>query len=113
VARHSFFKDGQLVSESHEFDEAKKIAALLPDAEWKIDGSKVNREAVRTDQEIIEQTNELARRFSRLQGYEAPEGHKFYEDGGDHMPCPWLLACVAQEFLTGTDPDDALGNLGG
>ena len=112
MTRHTFFKDGQLVSESYAFDEAKKMAGLLPDAEWRIDGNKVNRESSRTDREIVDQTNELARRFARLQGFEAPGGHKFYDGGGGHTPCPWLLACIAQEFLTGTDPDDALSNLG-
>jgi hypothetical protein len=129
MACHTFFEDGNLVAESYDLEQARELAAQFPKAEWRIDGNKVGKgklgtfarevaslvsegKKTRTDQEIVEQTNELARRFSRLQGYEAPEGHKFYEDGGDRMPCPWLLACVAQEFLTGTDPDDALSNLG-
>ena len=33
----------------------------------------------RTDLEIIEETNELARLFYKRKGYQVPDNHKFYE----------------------------------
>lgn len=66
---------------------------------------------MRTDQEVIEQTNELARRLYALYGYEVPAGYRF--DMATHpmeVAC-WQGACEAQRMLTQTDPGDALDNL--
>lgn len=63
----------------------------------------------RTAQQLIAQTNELARRFAKLEGYNVAAGHKFYSpDGNGRDRKWWAMACEAQRLLTKTDPDDAL-----
>lgn len=71
--------------------------------------------ATRTDREIVEQTNTLAREFYSMLGYVVPATHRFYDaERIDYHPqealC-WAMACHAQRELTSTDPDDALRNL--
>ena len=71
--------------------------------------------ATRTDLEIVEQTNTLAREFYRMLGYVVSDDHRFYEtERVNYHPqealC-WSMACHAQRELTSTDPDDALANL--
>lgn len=63
---------------------------------------------MRTDREIIEQTNELARRLYALRGYAVAEGYRFDRAFHPHAREAWAGACVAQQLLTDTDPDDAL-----
>jgi hypothetical protein len=62
----------------------------------------------RTDAEIVAQTNELARQFMRLEGYEAEPGLKFYTAQSPRSNKYWVMACVAQELLTDTEVHDAL-----
>lgn len=68
---------------------------------------------MRTDQEIVDQTNELARLCLRFigTGYEVPEGHKFYEANDPRSQRAWKMACEIQEHMTATDPNDALANI--
>lgn len=73
------------------------------------------KQATRTDLEIVEQTNTLAREFYSMLGYTVTVEHKFYDvDRPNYHPqealC-WSMACHAQRELTSTDPDDALANL--
>lgn len=61
---------------------------------------------MRTNDELIKQTNELARRFGVMSGFyiktpnpdfrniDTPECQKF-----------WSMACLAQEMLTGANPN--------
>lgn len=67
----------------------------------------------RTDREIVDQTNDLARIcLAHLgTGYEAPEGHKFYEAGDARSKAAWQRACQIMEHLTATDASEALLNL--
>lgn len=69
---------------------------------------------MRTAQEIIDQTNELARQFYAIMGYEVPEGHQFDGETINRHPqerqC-WRMACAAQLLLTDTDVEDALQEL--
>lgn len=65
----------------------------------------------RTDAEIIDQTNELARKICRIHGYDTPVGLKFYNSVHSRSHDAWLCACEAQKLLTDTDPEDALANL--
>jgi hypothetical protein len=64
---------------------------------------------MRTDQEIVDQTDDLAREFAKLDGYEL-DG-KFYNDTASRSRHYWALACTAQAHLTNTDPCDALSAL--
>lgn len=63
---------------------------------------------MRTDREIVEQTNVLARQLYRLRGYVVPEGYRFDQSTHPHAQEAWAGACAAQLLLTATDPDDAL-----
>lgn len=65
---------------------------------------------MRTDQEIIQQTNELARILYRLRGYVVNEGYRFDKATHPHEVEAWQGACEAQILLTGTDPNNALEN---
>lgn len=70
---------------------------------------------MRSDLEIIEQTNELARRFYRLhdRGGSVEKGYRFDLSEHPHEQQCWEMACVAQELLTETDVQVALDNLEG
>jgi hypothetical protein len=66
---------------------------------------------MRTPQQIIDQTNELARELYRLRGYVVPECYRFDKATHPHEVESWNGACEAQRMLTLTDPDDALMEL--
>ena len=65
----------------------------------------------RTDQQIVDQTNEFASRLYLLRGYTARKGYRFDKATHPHEVEAWRGACEAQSLLTGTDPSDALDNL--
>lgn len=65
----------------------------------------------RTDQQVVDQTNELARQLYSLRGYNVREGYRFDQATHPHEVEAWQGACAAQLLLTDTDPNDALDNL--
>ena len=65
----------------------------------------------RTDQQIVEQTNELARKLYLLRGYTVQEGFRFDRATHPHEVEAWQGACEAQLLLTDTDAEEALTNL--
>lgn len=70
----------------------------------------------RTDQEIVDQTNDIARIALRCigTGYEVPAGFLFYNLPTKHDPRAdkaWEFARELQLFLTDTDPNDALTSI--
>lgn len=68
---------------------------------------------MRTDEEIVEQTNKLALLLVNQAGYNVPEGHKFYESEDPRSISAWKRACEIQGLLTATNPEDALSNIDG
>lgn len=68
-------------------------------------------ETSRTDQQIVDQTNELARHLYALRGYTVREGYRFDKATHPHEVEAWQGACAAQLLLTDTDPNEALDNL--
>lgn len=66
---------------------------------------------MRTAQEILDQTNTLARRLYALRGYEVREGYRFDRATHPHEAAAWRGACEAQLLLTQTDPEDAIMEL--
>ena len=66
---------------------------------------------MRTPNEIINQTNELARKLYLCWGYDAVEGFRFDLSNHGHEIIAWQQACIAQEMLTGTDIDDVMSEL--
>ena len=69
------------------------------------------RDVARTDQQIVDQTNELAKALYALRGYTVRDGYRFDKATHPHEVEAWQGACHAQILLTGTDPADALDNL--
>ena len=66
---------------------------------------------MRTAQQIIDQTNSLARELYFLRGYTVREGYRFDRATHPHEREAWMGACAAQIALTSTDPSDALEEL--
>lgn len=65
----------------------------------------------RSDQEIVDETNELASAIATAHNYEHEEGFKFYLSDHPRAKWFWKVACDGQVALTQTDPEDALANL--
>ena len=66
---------------------------------------------MRTPEEILNQTNELARKFYACWQYSVPEGFRFDLSNQGHEQIAWQQACIAQEVLTDTDLDDVMSEL--
>lgn len=74
--------------------------------------AKRNKQAKpKTDEQIVAEANELARRFYESFGYVVPEGYRFDEATHPQECGMWNLACIAYEELAATDLQDALTNL--
>lgn len=60
---------------------------------------------MRTNDEIIKQTNELARRFGVMSGFYIKTPNPDFRNI-DSVECQkfWAMACLAQEMLTGANP---------
>lgn len=65
----------------------------------------------KTDQQIVDDCNRLARVFYKMNGYEVPEGYRFDQARHPQERGSWNLAAVAYLHIEGTDPDEALQNL--
>ena len=69
---------------------------------------------MRTDEQIIDETNELARYLlAELigTGYQVPEGHKFYEADDPRSKAAWEHAVRIMEMTTKTEMADVLATL--
>lgn len=66
-----------------------------------------NRKA-KTPQQIVDQTNNLARQFYRCNGYDVPTGYRFDLATHPQERQMWDMACLAFDELLQTDPNDAL-----
>lgn len=67
--------------------------------------------APKTNQEVVDETLELARSFYLLLNYEAEEGFKFYESQHPMELAMWDMACLAQDILRCTPVQDCLDEL--
>lgn len=72
---------------------------------------KKPRKAVKTDREIVDRCNALARIFYQGHGCVVPEGYDFSAAAHPQERGMWNLAVAAFDFIEGTDVLDALGNL--
>ena len=69
---------------------------------------------MRTDQKIVDETNQMARIIYFNRGYVLPKGFKFYEHAVSRHPHEveaWNAARDIQLMLTNTDANDAVDNL--
>lgn len=65
----------------------------------------------RTDEQIVREANELARRFYAALGYEVMEGYRFDQARHPQEQSMWTMACEAYDFIDGTDVNGALACL--
>ncbi len=69
---------------------------------------------MRTDKQIIDETNAIARIIYSHMGYIVPAGTEFHTETINRHPhernC-WNAACEIQILLTETDPNDAVSNV--
>lgn len=65
---------------------------------------------MRTDQEIVAQTEELARRLSRESGWDII-ATPYHTSPNPHAREYWRMACIAQELLTRADVQACIDNL--
>ena len=66
---------------------------------------------LRTEQELVDDANELARQFYALMGYEVPEGYRFDRASHPHEVMVWRQAVLAYDLIEGTDVEDALNQI--
>jgi hypothetical protein len=67
--------------------------------------------ATRTDEEIIAQTEELAKMLALEDGWVRRSQRRWHESENPRTRKYWRMACIAQEILTNTDVENALANL--
>lgn len=97
------------VGERVDIAEHGKLRNRLAEALWEWRRrAQEHHVAARTDQEIVEQTQRLARRVCSVLGYEVAPGHDFRRSEHPRSRVAWMIACAAQEELTATDVDNAV-----
>ena len=62
---------------------------------------------MKTDHQIYEKGNELARLFYRAMGCEVPRGYRFDRACHPQERSCWNLAVIAYEHIDGTDLENA------
>ncbi len=67
---------------------------------------------VKTAQQIVDKTIEIALIIYASRGYQEKPGFKFYKSKHPHELQTWEAACQIYELMTDTDPDDCLIELG-
>lgn len=62
----------------------------------------------KTPKQIVDECNELARKFYAMHRYEVPDGYKFYLANHPQEVGCWEMAVIAYEHIEGTDVEDCL-----
>lgn len=76
--------------------------------EWEPNECQECIEQLRTDEQIVDQTNELAWYLHKEQGFLVPEDFDFSRSKHPRAKMSWAMACIAQEILTDTDMEAVL-----
>jgi hypothetical protein len=63
---------------------------------------------MKTEQEIVDGCNELARRFYMAMGYEVPAEYRMHDATHPQEVMCWEMAVTAYEFIEGTEVDHIL-----
>lgn len=63
---------------------------------------------MKTDQEIVESANALARKFYSALGYRVPAGYRFDKASHPQERACWNMAGIAFDHIEGTDVSEAL-----
>ena len=66
---------------------------------------------MKTEQQIVDGCNALARNFYLMHECQVPDGHKFYEATHPMEVLMWNLAVHAYDHIEGTDVADALSQV--
>lgn len=66
---------------------------------------------MRTEQEIVDDANALARIFYSILGYQVEPGYRFDEATHPQEEAVWKMAVIAYENIEGTDVEDALNQI--
>lgn len=67
----------------------------------------------KSNHDVVQETLGLADEFYAAHGYISRPGFRYDKSSHPQERFMWHLACVAQEFLCGTDARDALSELEG
>lgn len=67
----------------------------------------------KTDDEVVEECNRLAKDLYAMMGYTVRAGYKMYEATHPQEVMSWNMAAHAYEVIAGTDVKNALAELGG
>lgn len=65
----------------------------------------------RTEEQIVDDANALARVFYGILGYQVEPGYRFDEATHPQEVAMWRMAVIAYENIEGTDVEDALEQL--
>jgi hypothetical protein len=65
----------------------------------------------RTDEEIVAQTEELAKTLALEDGWVRKSPRRWHESENPRTRKYWRMACIAQEILTNTDVENAVANI--
>lgn len=65
----------------------------------------------KTDRELVDDCNALARLFYKMQGYQVPNDYKMYDAHHPHEVGCWSMAVAAYEHIQGTSIEDCQSNL--
>lgn len=69
------------------------------------------KKKVKTDREVVDRANELARVFYKAHGYQVEEGYRFDQAFHPQERGMFNLAAIAFDFIEGTDVEAALEQL--
>ncbi len=62
----------------------------------------------KSNKQIVDEANELARAFYQSQGYGVPDGYRFETTTNPRAKAMWNLAAIAYEHIEGTDINEVL-----
>ena len=112
--------DGKVVRKDRWERAVRKMSFVVgidPGFDWEIEDiiiaveNKCENTGVRSDQEIIDQTNKLAVKFASIDGLEVDSGYTFHTSAHPIAKKAWAKACIAQELITGSCMEAAIANL--
>lgn len=72
-----------------------------------------SKRKIRTHQEVVDDCNELARKFYRIYGYASTSGDfKFRKSTHPQEQMMWDMSVLANQEIDGTDVENALSEIG-
>jgi hypothetical protein len=69
------------------------------------------RKKYKTDEQLVAECNELARKFYRSMGYQVEKGYRFDQATHPQERGMWNAAVIAYDHIADTDVECALSNL--